>query len=191
MSSSIIYTSVYIHIRIGDVIIYCGGLSSPGLWQSAAFHRAVSTCRSSQHVLQQLSGWDRTAMTLQLEDPDNLCNVFVLLDFWQGVGTWKVRNSRGLASPVLCEASTRLSHRHKDIEKPCASDLPPCVTQVAHWPTAVSQTSFVGGTSTSLDAPEDSSTDTRGKPPRPKLRWHWWWHVWSRSKNAQPILCQF
>ena len=31
MSSSIIYTSVYIHIRIGDVIIYCGGLSSPGL----------------------------------------------------------------------------------------------------------------------------------------------------------------
>lgn len=80
------------------------------------------------------------------------------------MGTWKVRNLRGLASPILCEASTRLSHRHKDIEKPCASDLPPCVTQVAHWPTAVSQTSFVGGTSTSLDAPEEQECTANTLP---------------------------
>ena len=81
------------------------------------------------------------------------------------MGTWKVRKLRGLASPVLCEASTRFSHRHRDIEKPCASessDCPLCVTQVAHWPTAVSQTSLVGGTSTSLDNPEDSLAPIHG-----------------------------
>ena len=45
-------------------------------------------CRSSQHVLQQLSGWDRKAMTLQLEDPKNLlCHDFVLLDF---DGLWEL-----------------------------------------------------------------------------------------------------
>ena len=69
------------------------------------------------------------------------------------------------SSPVLCEASTRFSHRHRDIEKPCASessDCPLCVTQVAHWPTAVSQTSLVGGTSTSLDNPEDSLARIHG-----------------------------